>query len=167
MVTLGMDYFKKTYQPINSLDETMQVKIWDTAGQERFRSLTQSFYKQKDGIILCFDVTARPTFDALKRWMTSIAENGESKCIKLIVATKCDLTHEREISEDEGKQLAKGYGVEYFETSAMYNTNITEAFDFILQAVWDAGPQEERKTFKVSQSADTSVRESAAGGCGC
>ena len=59
MATLGLDFATKTVR-INDTD--MQVKIWDTAGQERFRTLTESFYKQANGIIIAFDVTNEESF---------------------------------------------------------------------------------------------------------
>ena len=31
--------------------------MWDTAGQERFRTITTSYYRGSDGIIIVYDVT--------------------------------------------------------------------------------------------------------------
>lgn len=30
----------------------IQIQIWDTAGQERFRTITQSYYRQANGVII-------------------------------------------------------------------------------------------------------------------
>ena len=51
MATLGLDYVSKAYTPPNSSTE-LAVKIWDTAGQERFRTLTSSYYRGAQGIVL-------------------------------------------------------------------------------------------------------------------
>ena len=73
MATLGIDYITKNYSPPNIPDAaTMQVKLWDTAGQERFRTLNVSFYKQAQGIIMCFDVTNANSFKNVKGWLESI-----------------------------------------------------------------------------------------------
>ena len=73
MATLGLDYVDKNYKPEGgTADQNMQVKIWDTAGQERFRTLTLSFYKQAQGVILCFDVTNANSFKNVKMWLESI-----------------------------------------------------------------------------------------------
>ena len=73
MATLGIDYITKNYCPPNIPDAaTMQVKLWDTAGQERFRTLNVSFYKQAQGIIMCFDVTNANSFKNVKGWLESI-----------------------------------------------------------------------------------------------
>ena len=73
MATLGLDYVTKNYSPPDSTTGgVMQVKLWDTAGQERFRTLTLSFYKQAQGVILCFDVTNANSFKNVKMWLESI-----------------------------------------------------------------------------------------------
>ena len=39
--------------------KNIKLQIWDTAGQERFKTITQSYFKQCDGILLIYDVTRR------------------------------------------------------------------------------------------------------------
>lgn len=73
MATLGLDYISKSYSPPDSTTGgKMQVKIWDTAGQERFRHLTLGFYRQAQGVIMCFDVTNVNTFRNIKMWLDNI-----------------------------------------------------------------------------------------------
>lgn len=59
--TLGADLREKV---VTIGDERVKLKIWDTAGQERFNSITRSYYKGMDGIILVYSVIA---FDTLQR----------------------------------------------------------------------------------------------------
>ena len=51
---MGVDFVAHKYSYEGA---TYTMKLWDSAGQERFHSLTESFYKKKDGMILVFDVT--------------------------------------------------------------------------------------------------------------
>jgi len=46
----------------------LKLQLWDTAGQEKFRAITPSYFRGSQGILLCFDVTCRSSFDTLKRW---------------------------------------------------------------------------------------------------
>lgn len=44
----------------------IKLQIWDTGGQERFRTITQSYYRSANGIILCYDITCRQSFESLQ-----------------------------------------------------------------------------------------------------
>ena len=76
MATLGPDYVPKNYNPPGT-SINVPVKIWDTAGQERFRTLTHSFYRQAQGVIVTFDVTTPESFKNVKKWMDSIFEHAD------------------------------------------------------------------------------------------
>ena len=96
MATLGLDFVSKTYKPPGS-DKEMQVKIWDTAGQERFRTLTLSFYKQAQGIIIAFDVTNEESFRNVQGWLESIYQHAPANVAMILVGNKCDLSDDRKI----------------------------------------------------------------------
>ena len=72
---MGLDFATKKYTAKDGKE--ISAKIWDTAGQERFRTLTHSFYKNADGIIISYDVTDRKTFENIKTWIESIEQHGK------------------------------------------------------------------------------------------
>jgi GTPase SAR1 family protein len=37
-------------------EKKIKMQIWDTAGQERFRTITQTYYKGAEGIILAYSI---------------------------------------------------------------------------------------------------------------
>ncbi|KAG1687808.1 Ras-related protein Rab-18 [Nymphon striatum] len=47
--TIGVDFKVKS---LTLDDNTVKLAIWDTAGQERFRTLTPSYYRGAQGVIL-------------------------------------------------------------------------------------------------------------------
>lgn len=47
-------------------------QIWDTAGQERFRTITTSYFRGAQGILLVYDVTDRQTFVSIRNWVAQI-----------------------------------------------------------------------------------------------
>ena len=53
---IGIDFKIKT---INIDGKNVKVQIWDTAGQERFRTITQTYYRGAQGVILAYDCTNR------------------------------------------------------------------------------------------------------------
>jgi GTPase SAR1 family protein len=54
---------------------------------------------------------------------------------KILVATKIDLAHQRQVSFEEAKQLADQLGVPYIETSAKNDINISEAYHILVRRV--------------------------------
>lgn len=59
----------------------------DTAGQERFRTITSSYYRGAQGIIVVYDVSNRETFEALPRWMSELSTYVSPSVVKIIVGT--------------------------------------------------------------------------------
>ena len=72
-----------------------QVTIWDTAGQERFRSISHSFYKSANAIILAYDLTSMNSFCNIHDWVDGIRNHGDEHILKFLVATKCDKESDR------------------------------------------------------------------------
>ena len=105
------------------------MQIWDTAGQERFRTVVSTYFRGAHGILLLYDVTNRDSFKNLESWLIEIEKNAKEKVLKILIGNKCDLTDDREIQSDEGKAFALRNGMEFMETSAKMNTNVTEAFE--------------------------------------
>jgi Ras-related protein Rab-1A len=105
MATIGLDYVSTTYK--SPTQEDIPVKIWDTAGQERFKTITYSFYKQANGVIVAFDVTNRLTFTNVKTWLESIYQHADPSIVKVLVGNKIDLEDDRKVTPDEAEELAQ------------------------------------------------------------
>ena len=138
LATLGLDYFALDVNPKSSPNDQYNLKIWDTAGQERFKSLTMAFYKQSHGMMICFDITKRKTFESVRRWFLAVNNNCEADTAVILIGTKCDLADERVVSTEEAQQLAAESGMTYFETSARENINVNEAFSELIDLVYKA-----------------------------
>ena len=61
ITTIGIDYKIKEVDIDGS---KYKLLIWDTAGQERFRTITTSYFRGCQGILLVYDITVRKTFDS-------------------------------------------------------------------------------------------------------
>lgn len=57
------------YDFITNDDEAVDVDIWDTAGQERFATMHPAYYHEAHACILVFDVTRKPTYKNLEKWL--------------------------------------------------------------------------------------------------
>lgn len=67
------------------------AQIWDTAGQERFRTITTSYFRGAQGILLVYDVTDRASFVSIKNWMEEIDRNADKHVTKILIGNKCDV----------------------------------------------------------------------------
>ena len=95
-----------------------------------------TFYKQSQGMMICFDLTKPKTFQSVRRWIVAVNQNCESGVSTLLVGNKCDLEDERAVSREEAEQLAAENGMQYFETSAREQINVQEAFTAIIDQVY-------------------------------
>ena len=169
LATVGVDNYTK----IETIDnKNVQIKLWDTAGQEKYKSLTKSFFRGAEGVILVYDITNLESFTDLKLWINSIKENlGEEKesIPSIIVGNKIDLG-EREISLEEANKFCKDNNYEYFETSAKTGENIDKSFRALVKKILaaksdddDDGDKQQEGNIKIN-SKDQKPKE---GGCGC
>ena len=114
--TIGMD--KKTLNVEIEVNENgsivkkqINISLVDTAGQERFRSITKSYFKESDGILLIYDITNKETFKNVEGWIDSIHESlgnhKDSKYIIILIGNKTDLIgvddYVREVTEEEAE----------------------------------------------------------------
>ncbi|XP_051555666.1 ras-related protein Rab-18-B isoform X2 [Myxocyprinus asiaticus] len=118
--TIGVDFKVKTI----AIDgNRAKLAIWDTAGQERFRTLTPSYYRGAQGVILVYDVTKRDTFTKLENWLNEL----ETYCtrndlVKMLVGNKIDKDN-REVDRNEGLKFARKHSmlfIDHFVLPGLY-----------------------------------------------
>lgn len=148
MATIGLDYVSTSYK--SAKGEDIAVKIWDTAGQERFRTITYSFYKQANGVIVAFDVTNQTSFTNVKNWLESIYQHADPNIVKALVGNKIDLEDQRVVSYEEAKALADVNKMPYFETSAKLNSNVDALMAHMMDQVY-------QKMFAAETGRDTNT----------
>jgi Ras-related protein Rab-1A len=53
---------------------------------------------------------------------------AKENVMRILVGNKCDLDHKRQVSFEQGKELARQYNIKFLETSAKETVNIDELF---------------------------------------
>jgi len=125
ITTIGIDFKIKDIQ----LDgKRIKLQIWDTAGQERFRTITTSYFRGAQGILLVYDVTDRNSFISIRNWVAQIQMHADVNVNKILIGNKCDCPDQRAISFEEGESLAKEYNIHFYETSAKQDLNVEKSF---------------------------------------
>mmetsp|Transcript_22746 Transcript_22746/g.31707 ORF Transcript_22746/g.31707 Transcript_22746/m.31707 type:complete len:202 (+) Transcript_22746:156-761(+) len=161
--TIGVD-FKLKFLTVG--DKKLKLTIWDTAGQERFRTLTSSYYRGAQGIILAYDVTRRDTFENLSEiWLREVdMYSTVQEAVWMIVGNKIDQTADRAVSREEGVALARSHGCLFLECSAKNRTGVAQAFQELVQRVLDS-PSLLAETTPNSLNLKDGDRKSKSGCC--
>ncbi|XP_076448525.1 ras-related protein Rab-43-like [Babylonia areolata] len=123
--TIGVDFTMKT---LNIDGKLVKLQVWDTAGQERFRTITQSYYRSANGVVIAYDITQRPSFDNIRGWLEDVRRYTDNHIVQLLVGNKSDMEELRAVKKTEGQNLARLNHMDFLETSAKDNTNIDAAF---------------------------------------
>lgn len=116
----------------------MKLQLWDTCGQERFRSITNTFYRGAQGILIVYDVSDRSSFEHIRMWLADVKKFCPFQSLPILVGNKSDLK-ERVVSYQEGAEVAQQNGILFFETSAKNNVNIDEMFTVLSKTMIQKG----------------------------
>ncbi|KAI3786978.1 hypothetical protein L1987_41100 [Smallanthus sonchifolius] len=131
--TIGVEFATRTLQVEGKM---IKAQIWDTAGQERYRAITSAYYRGAVGALLVYDITKRPTFDNVQRWLRELRANADSNIVVLMAGNKSDLNDLRAVDKQDGQSLAEKEGLSFLETSALEAHNVEKAFQTILTEIY-------------------------------
>ncbi|XP_026877346.1 ras-related protein Rab-18a [Electrophorus electricus] len=130
--TIGVDFKVKTLAVDGN---RTKLAIWDTAGQERFRTLTPSYYRGAQGVILVYDVTRRETFTKLHNWLSELEIHcTRNELVKMLVGNKID-KDDREVDRNEGVTFARKHSMLFIEASAKTRDGVACAFEELVEKI--------------------------------
>jgi Ras-related protein Rab-18 len=178
--TIGVDF---RVHKMDIKGKKVKLSIWDTAGQERFRTITSSYYRGAQGIILVYDVSSRESFDALPRWYSELETYVSSSVVKIVVGNKVDKEFSRQVSTSEGQQFAQRMSSLFLETSAKTALGVEEVFKDVVEKIidtpelWESSSKTGSGSSKGTTMSNSTMpgggvdltegSDSAAGGCAC
>lgn len=95
------------------------LDVLDTAGQEEFCAMREAYMRCGRGFLILFSVTDPKSFAQVPNFYNQILRvKNREEYPMLLIGNKVDLVHQRKVSEEEGRELAKRLGISYMETSA-------------------------------------------------
>lgn len=107
-------------------------------------------------------MTNKDSFDNVRQWMQEIDRFATENVNKLLIGNKCDLEEKREVSFEEGQELAKNFDVPFLEVSAKNSTNIEECFTKMATDIheWFMQMKKEKKDRdKIVPGSSTALRK--------
>ncbi len=154
--TIGLNVLSHDFEVFGN---RINILLWDIGAQEYFKRFRKTYYNGTQAAFVVFDTTSRKSFENVKTWYNELMEFAQNKDLPIIIiGNKIDLKEQREVSFEEGANLAKELSelatfsiksdltpfsdlsrfskgtktrISFIETSALTGENIHEAFTFL------------------------------------
>lgn len=91
--------------------------------------MREQYMRNGEGFLLMYSITSRMSFEEIEGFHQQICRVKDKDHFPMVlIANKCDLESERQVSSEEGRDLAKKYGCQFIESSAKFRINVEESF---------------------------------------
>jgi small GTP-binding protein len=112
-------------------NKKIKLYLWDTAGQEKYKSMVTTYFRNAQCFLVMFDITNTKSFMNVKSWLDLIFCNKSiDNPLIILIGTKNDLKHIREVGIELVSEYIRNYGIRYFEISSKTNYGIEAIFDY-------------------------------------
>ena len=88
--------------------------MWDTAGQERFRTITQTYFRGTQGVILAYNPSNRDSLDNIHSWMKLVDENCPCGINKILVGIRENKESKLAVEKFYIEAIRKQYNCKHF-----------------------------------------------------
>ena len=107
----------------------MRIAVTDIPGANKFFSIAERNSIEQDLIIFIYPINNYNSFSLLEERITIIKQENKKNAHYILVGSKADLENSREVSYDDGQELALKENFDLFiEVSAKMNFNIDVLF---------------------------------------
>ncbi|XP_034980612.2 ras-related protein Rab-19 isoform X1 [Zootoca vivipara] len=119
---------------LNSRNCQVQISLWDTAGEERFLSLSRSYYRDADAVLLVYSLQHLLSFDSLLHWLY-LARQYCADANLFLLGNKSDL--ESCVPEEKAERFAVEHGASgRFKVSAKTGENVDRSLQEMLERLF-------------------------------
>ena len=148
--TIGTDKIAINYDDVEietNKTKNFKITLFDTAGQERYRSITKTYFKDSQGIILIYSIIDPASFEHVQIWLESIKESlsdwKRSGYMVMLLGNKLDIIEknerDREVSYKDAEKLCKDQGIYWggeFSAKTFSDECIKGIFEQFMKAVY-------------------------------
>ncbi|KAL0396545.1 UNVERIFIED_CONTAM: Ras-related protein Rab11D [Sesamum calycinum] len=137
--TIGVEFQTRT---LVIQHKSVKAQIWTPLGKRAiphilYRAVTSAYYRGAVGAMLVYDITKRPTFDHIPRWLDELRAHADKNIVIILIGNKTDLGDQRAVPTEDAKEFAQKEGLFFLETSALEATNVEEAFLTVLTEIFN------------------------------
>lgn len=136
-------HFVESYYPTieNTFSKNIKYKgqdyateIIDTAGQDEYSILNSKHFIGIHGYVLVYSVQTAASFEMVQVIRDRILNHLGSEWVPLVlVGNKSDLRpDQRQVTLEQGKELAEKFKCAHTETSARFNENVSKVFELMI-----------------------------------
>ena len=139
-------------------DKSYKFFLWDTAGQERYRAINRMFFKDAKIILIVYSIIDKHSFDEVDFWIKYVKENiKDEKYIIALIANKNDLYEKQIVMDEEGREAAEKYNIDFLTTSAKTDAVTFKEFvnrliiNYINMTEGSGSKEDKKDTLKINK----------------
>lgn len=161
-----------SYRKLIEVDgRACDLEILDTAGVAQFTAMRELYIKSGKGFLLVYSVTDENSLTELLALREQVLRIKDSDNVPMVlIGNKSDLEEDRVLSVEDGVKVSQQWGlVPFYETSAMYKTNVDEAFidvvrQIMLKEAQISAEKKQQKEMQKQQALEAGNQKGAVNG---
>ena len=121
--------------------------------------MVKTYFKRADAVLLVYDISDKDSFEKIKNdYIEEIKENCKKDIPIILLGNKTDKENEREISKEDGMELAEQENYEFDECCCIKNINVANAFETLLER-WNFERHKEKQKEKHKEKRKEEEKE--------
>jgi len=153
-MTIGIDFEVKS---LTVDGKKVKLQIWDFDGKERFRFLLPNYVRGADGALFIYDIANYTSINNIDDWLSVIRKEDRAEIPILLVGITSDEKNKRQVSVEDGKEIAKSKNLNGFiECNLKTGKNVEKAFEALTRLILADIKNNIKKTHKWVENSSRS-----------
>ena len=112
------DIFESKDVPLDGKE--IKLLLWDTSGRPDEKENIYDLLKEKNGVIVMFDMQNKESYDIAKQWVADAKSRMRNNIAIYLLGNKCEIdASKRQVQEEEATEYAKEEGIKFTLISSL------------------------------------------------